>query len=81
MHRMAAAAASAAAAAAMRCRTDRCSSAAGRRRDRRQNTLRSSHRLRGSFRLVDKVDGTRNVDPQDNGHCAPQVPIRLAAAA
>ena len=45
MHRMAAAAADAA--AAMRCRTARCSSAAGMRRDRRQSTLSSSHRLRG----------------------------------
>ena len=82
MHRMAAAAAAGAAAAvAMRCRTARCSSAAGRRRDQRQNTLRSSHRLRGSFRLVDKVDSPRNVAPQDNGHFAPQVPIQLAAAA
>ena len=44
-HRMAAAAADAA--AAMRCRTARCRGAAGRRRDRRQSTLRSIHRLRG----------------------------------
>ena len=36
VHRMAAAAA---AAAAMRCRTARCSSTAGRRRDRRQNEV------------------------------------------
>ena len=81
MHRMAAAAAAAVAAAAMRCRTACCSGAAGRRRDRRQSTLRSSHRLRGSFRLVDKVDSPRNVDPQDDGHYAPQVTIQLAAAA
>ena len=54
MHRLAAAdaaaadaAASAAAAAAMRRRTARCSGAAGRCRDRRQSTLRGSHRLRG----------------------------------
>ena len=79
MHRMAAAAA--AAAAAIRCRTSRCSGAAGRRRDRRQSTLSSSHRLPGSFHLVDKVDSPRNVDPQDDGHYAPQVPIQLAAAA
>ena len=52
MYRMAAAAA--AAAAAMRCRTACCSGAAGTRRNRRQSTLRSSHRLRGSVRLVDK---------------------------
>ena len=55
MHRIAAAAVDAA--AALRCRTSRCSGAAGRRRDRRQSTLRGSHRLRGSFRLVDKVGG------------------------
>ena len=45
MHRMGAAAVDAA--AAMRCRTARCSGAAGRRRVRGQSTLRSSHRLRG----------------------------------
>ena len=72
MHRMAAAAAAAAAVdAAMRCRTARCSGAAGRRRDRRQSTLRSGHRLRGSFRL----------DPQDDGHYEPQVAIQVVAAA
>ena len=79
-HRMAAAAADVAA-AAMRCCTARCSGAAGRRRDRRQSTLRSSHRLRGPFRLVDNVGSPRNLDPQDDGHYAPQVPIQLAAAA
>ena len=78
MHRTAAAAA---AAAAMRCRTARCSTSACRRQNRRQNTLCSSHRLRGSCRPVDEVDSPRNVDPQDNGHYAPQVPIQLAAAA
>ena len=50
-------------------------------KNRWRDTLRSSHRLRGSFRLVDKVDSPRNVDPQDDGHYAPQVPIQLAAAA
>ena len=49
-------------------------------KNRWRDTLRSSHRLRGSFRLVDKVDSPRNVDPQDDGHYAPQVPIELAAA-
>ena len=76
MHRMAAAAAP----AAMRRRTARCSGAAGRRRDRRQSTLRTSHRLRGPFRLVDKVGSPRNLAPQDDGHYAPPVPIQLAAA-
>ena len=64
----------------MWCRMANCSGAAGRRRDRRQGTLRSSHRLSGSFRLVDKVDSPRNVDPQDDGHYVTQVPIQLAAA-
>ena len=66
MHLIAAAAAAAAAVAAMRGCTARCGGAAGRRRDRRQNPLRSSHRLRGSVRLVDKVDSPRNVDPQED---------------
>ena len=78
MHNMAAAAA---AAAATRYRMARCSGAAGRGCDRRLSTLRSSHRLCGSFRLVDKVDIPCNVDPQDDGHYTPQVPIQLAAVA